>query len=100
MSISKEELALIRSAAVGDMLGDSKALNEMGPSAVIFRLCRELERMGREADWLAKAAEMGGCNNAIVCVRCPNADKRLKRCYGKDMREAAREAVKEGRPQC
>ena len=45
MSITTGELARIRAAAVGDMLGDSKALDEMGPSAVIFRLCRELERL-------------------------------------------------------
>ena len=50
-------------------------------------------RLDREADWLARAAEMGGCNNTIVCDRCPNGDKRLKRCYGKDMRAAARKAV-------
>ena len=100
MNITTAELARIRAAAVGDMIGDSKALDEMGPAAMVFRLCRELERLDREADWLTKAAEMGGCNNAIVCVRCPNADKRLKRCYGKDMREAARKAVEEGRPQC
>ena len=51
--ITTEELACIRAAAVGDMLGDSKALDEMGPAATVFRLCRELERMDREADWLA-----------------------------------------------
>lgn len=48
MTITTEELARIRTAAIGDMLGDSKALDEMGPSAVIFRLCRELERLERE----------------------------------------------------
>lgn len=96
MTITTAELARIRSAAIGDMLGDSKALDEMGSAAIIFRLCRVLERLEREADWLARAAEMGGCNNTIVCDRCPNGDKRLKRCYGKDMRAAAREAV-EGR---
>lgn len=41
--ITTEELARIRSAAIGDMLGDSKALDEVGPAATIFRLCRELE---------------------------------------------------------
>lgn len=94
--ITTEELAHIRSAAIGDMLGDSKALDEMGSAVIIFRLFRELKRLEREVDWLARAAEMGGCNNTIVCDRCPNGDKRLKRCYGKDMRAAAREAV-EGR---
>ena len=160
--ITTEELARIRTAAIGDMLGDSKELDKLGPAATVFRLCRELElarkhavtmsevaaaawegeipsplpghthmteeefteryncpwcggsghiddcdeadkqvkaqleRLEREADWLARAAEMGGCNNTIVCDRCPNGDKRLKRCYGKDMRAAAREAV-EGR---
>ena len=57
--ITPAELARIRSAAVGDMLGDSKALDEMGAAATIFRLCRELERLDREADvlsiWLANA---------------------------------------------
>lgn len=43
--ITTEELASIRAAAVGDMLGDSKALDEMGSAATIFRLCRELERI-------------------------------------------------------
>ena len=41
--LDEEELARIRAAAVGDMLGDSKALDEVGPAATIFRLCRELE---------------------------------------------------------
>lgn len=65
--ITTEELARIRSAAVGDMLGDSKALDEMGPSAVIFRLCRELERLEREADLLAH-----GYTNAVDLLgMCP-----------------------------
>lgn len=93
MTITTEELARIRSAAVGDMLGDSKALDQMGPAATIFRLCRELERLDREADWLAKAAEAGGCNNSRVCSLCPNGYE--NRCYGKNMRTAAREAVEE-----
>lgn len=42
MTITTAELARIRAAAVGDMLGDSKALDEMGSAATIFRLCREL----------------------------------------------------------
>ena len=44
MTITTEELAHIRSAAVGDMLGDSKTLDEIGPSAIIFRLCRDVGR--------------------------------------------------------
>lgn len=57
--ITTEELARIRAAAIGDMLGDSRALDEMGAAATIFRLCREVERMNQEADvlsiWLANA---------------------------------------------
>lgn len=59
MTITTEELARIRSAAIGDMLGDSKELDKLGPAAIIFRLCRELKRLDREADvlsiWLANA---------------------------------------------
>lgn len=47
--ITPEELDYIRTAAIGDMLGDSRAFDEMGPSAVVFRLCRELERLDRKA---------------------------------------------------
>lgn len=43
--ITSQELARIRSAAIGDMLGDSKVLDEINPAATIFRLCRELERL-------------------------------------------------------
>ena len=46
--ITPEELARIRSAAIGDMFGDSKVLDEINPAAIIFRLCRELERLERE----------------------------------------------------
>nr|DAN10437.1 MAG TPA: hypothetical protein [Caudoviricetes sp.] len=90
--ITTEELARIRSAAVGDMLGDSKALDEMGPSAVIFRLCRELERLEREADWLAH-----GYTNAVDLLgMCPrNVD--MSKCQDSScmecMRESARKAV-------
>ena len=49
MTITLAELARIRSAAIGDMLGDPGALDEMGSAATIFRLCRELERMDRVA---------------------------------------------------
>ena len=40
--ITPEELDYIRTAAIGDMLGDSRAFDGMGPSAVVFRLCVEL----------------------------------------------------------
>ena len=43
MTITPEELARIRTAAIGDMLGDSKELDKLGPAATVFRLCRELE---------------------------------------------------------
>lgn len=46
--ITPEELARIRSAAIGDMLGDSKELDKLGPAATIFRLCRELEHAQNE----------------------------------------------------
>lgn len=41
--ITTAELARIRAAAVGDMLGDPKELDGMGSATTIFRLCRELE---------------------------------------------------------
>ena len=40
--IAPEELDYIRTAAIGDMLGDSRAFDEMGASTVIFRLCVEI----------------------------------------------------------
>ena len=46
--ITTEELARIRTAAIGDMLGDSKALDEMEPAAMVFRLCRDLEHAQNE----------------------------------------------------
>ena len=46
--ITTEELASIRAAAIGDMLGDSKELDKLGPAATIFRLCRELEHAQNE----------------------------------------------------
>ena len=46
--ITSEELARIRSAAIGDMLGDSKELDGMGPAVILFRLCRELEHAQNE----------------------------------------------------
>ena len=49
MTITLAELARIRSAAIGDMLGDPGALDEMGSAATIFRLCRELEQAQKYA---------------------------------------------------
>ena len=49
MNITTEELARIRAAAVGDMLGDSKELDGMGSATTIFRLCRELELSRKHA---------------------------------------------------
>ena len=49
MTITTAELARIRSAAIGDMLGDPGALDEMGSAATIFRLCRELELSRKHA---------------------------------------------------
>lgn len=46
--ITTEELARIRSAAIGDMLGDPGELDKMGPAATVFRLCRELEHAQNE----------------------------------------------------
>ena len=46
--ITPEELDYIRTAAIGDMLGDSRAFDEMGPSAVIFRLCVEIKKLRKE----------------------------------------------------
>ena len=48
MTITTAELARIRSAAIGDMLGDPGALDKMGPAATVFRLCRELEHAQNE----------------------------------------------------
>ena len=96
MIITPEELARIRSAAIGDMLGDSKTLDEMGPADTVFRLCRELERMEREADWLAH-----GYTNAVDLLgMCPrNVD--MSKCQDSScmecMRESARKAVEKGR---
>lgn len=48
MTITTAELARIRSAAIGDMLGDPGELDKMGPAATVFRLCRELEHAQNE----------------------------------------------------
>ena len=48
MTITTAELARIRAAAIGDMLGDPGELDKMGPAATVFRLCRELEHAQNE----------------------------------------------------
>lgn len=82
--ITTEELARIRSAAIGDMLGDPGALDGMGPAATIFRLCRELELSRKHAVTMSEvaAAAWGG--------EIPSP-------LPEDVREAAREAVEEWR---
>lgn len=62
MTITPEELARFRSAAIGDMLGDSKELDEMGSAATVFRLCRELELARKHAVTMSEvaAAAWGG----------------------------------------
>ena len=54
--ITTEELASIRAAAIGDMLGDSKALDKLGPAATVFRLCRELELARKHAVTMSEVA--------------------------------------------
>lgn len=54
--ITTEELARIRSAAIGDMLGDSKELDGMGSATTIFRLCRELELSRKHAVTMSEVA--------------------------------------------
>lgn len=46
--ITPEELDYIRTAAIGDMLGDSRAFDELGASTVIFRLCVEIKKLRKE----------------------------------------------------
>ena len=46
--ITPEELDYIRTAAIGDMLGESRAFDEMGPSAVVFKLCVEIKKLHKE----------------------------------------------------
>lgn len=60
--ITPEELARIRAAAIGDMLGDSKELDKLGPAATVFRLCRELELARKHAVTMSEvaAAAWGG----------------------------------------
>lgn len=86
-----EELDYIRSAAIGDMLGDSKALDEVGPAAIIFRLCQKIKQLEQEADilsiWLA---------NAYIDIDLlPDIDSgAMNPPLPEDVREAAREAVR------
>ena len=54
--ITPEELDYIRTAAIGDMLGDPGALDEMGSAATIFRLCRELELATKRAVAMSEVA--------------------------------------------
>lgn len=74
--IIPEELARIRTAAIGDMLGDPGALDGMGPAATIFRLCRELE--------------LGELRRKDKPLKVPTALTN----------KAAREAVEEGEESC
>ena len=89
---TSEELDHIRSAAIGDMLGDSKVLDELGPAATVFRLCRELKRVEREANWLAygytNAVEMFG-----LCPLNVDLDKCKEGACTDCMREAAHKVV-------
>lgn len=55
--ITPEELARIRSAAIGDMLGDPGALDEMGSAATVFRLCRELELARKHSVTMSEVAK-------------------------------------------
>lgn len=54
--ITPEELARIRTAAIGDMLGDSKELDKLSPAATVFRLCRELELARKHAVTMSEVA--------------------------------------------
>ena len=56
MTITLAELTRIRSAAIGDMLGDPGALDEMGSAATVFRLCRELELATKRAVAMSEVA--------------------------------------------
>lgn len=56
MTITLAELARIRSAAIGDMLGDPGALDEMWSAATVFRLCRELELATKRAVAMSEVA--------------------------------------------
>lgn len=102
MTITTEELDRIRAAAVGDMLGDSKALDEMGPAATIFRLCQEIKRLEQEADWLIVEKIVYRLNNGKF-IGAPNVTKDGYVVYPTkseaviSWREAAHRAVEEER---
>ena len=57
MALTPEELDYIRTAAIGDMLGDPGALDEMGSAATIFRLCRELELARKHSVTMSEVAK-------------------------------------------
>ena len=79
MTITPEELARIRTAAIGDMLGDSTELDKMGPAVTIFRLCRELELSRKHAvtmSEVAKAAILAGAD-LINDIWGLKADKKM-----------------------
>ena len=67
--ITTEELARIRTAAIGDMLGDSKELDKLGPAATVFRLCRELELLGNTPSPCQKWQPQRGAGKSRH--RCP-----------------------------
>ena len=56
MTITTAELARIRTAAIGDMLGDSKELDGMGSATTIFRLCQELELARKHSVTMSEVA--------------------------------------------
>lgn len=64
--ITPEELTRIRTAAIGDMLGDAKALDELGPAEVVFRLCRELEYARSHVQYWKERAYEEGEENALM----------------------------------
>ena len=70
--ITPEELDYIRTAAIGDMLGDSKALDEMGSAATIFRLCRELEHAQNEKTELQEVVDAAHADFTIRLLRGEN----------------------------
>ena len=85
--ITTEELARIRSAAIGDMLGDPGALDEMGSAATVFRLCRELELATKRAITMSEVAAAAW-------------EGEIPSPLPEDVREAARKAVEEGEESC
>ena len=79
--ITTAELARIRTAAIGDMLGDSKELDKLGPAATVFRLCRELELARKHAVTMSEVAAAAW-------------DGEIPSPLPEDVREAAREAAR------